>query len=126
MRQLSVSLTPIVVADDDRPYLFFLKRVEKWLPGCVGLGVWGAMERKRHLSRDRRFGCRQPINRHPMHAERLGDFAGGLAFSQQRKHACAAYGRAAAADICALRDGRVESANRARSTGASASVGAGV
>jgi hypothetical protein len=29
------------------------------------------------------FGCRQLINRHPMHAERLGDFAGGLAFSQQ-------------------------------------------
>jgi hypothetical protein len=48
-----------------------------------GFGVWGAVERKRHLSRDRRFGCRQPINRHPMHAECLGDFAGGLAFSQQ-------------------------------------------
>ena len=36
----------------------------------------------------------------------------------------AAYGRAEAADICACEI--VESANRARSTGASASVGAGV
>ena len=49
----------------------------------VVMGVWGAMERKRHLRRDGGLGCRQPVDRDPVNAEGLGHFARRSALSQQ-------------------------------------------
>jgi hypothetical protein len=42
------------------------RRAPNW-----GLGRNGT---ERHLRRDRRFGCRQPVNPHPVHAEGLAHF----------------------------------------------------
>jgi hypothetical protein len=47
------------------------------------IGFWGAVERKRHLSLERRFGCRESVDRHAMQAERLRNFARCFAFSEQ-------------------------------------------
>lgn len=64
----ALDLADAIIGDRDDPLVGFLAVREEFGLG----GQWN----RRHLSRDRRFGCRQPVVT-PMHAERFGDFAGG-------------------------------------------------